>query len=366
MDVPIIGRCKHLQDREGHEICAGEKDGGRDACQGDSGGPLFCRSQSRPDEWYLAGIVSHGEGCARPDEPGVYTRVALFIDWIVSVEQAEGPQFIGPKRHCPGYRCVWGGGLCISKRRRCDGTVDCLGGEDELNCPPKETQVGANKDSSSTFTPPISTEESPSAVLNSDSAQTNAPQTDSLQPSGSLVLPENFPQLIDILVPEPDAFVPEKSSEQMIDFSASPTEATVPKKSPQQNDASIAPQNTPQPNDATQQNNADANKPVDSAKPISDSVVPLPADALLPQPAAAQPQKKDTSNSSLNNEAAVVPAHGAAKKNKLIIPAMEDHKTEKKPAVPTNIDPLDDSKLHSDGVENFNIPGKFVCKKYDT
>lgn len=32
--VPIIGRCKHAKDREGEEICAGEKEGGRDACQG--------------------------------------------------------------------------------------------------------------------------------------------------------------------------------------------------------------------------------------------------------------------------------------------------------------------------------------------
>lgn len=32
--------------------------------------------------WYVAGIVSHGEGCARPNEPGAYTRVSLFLNWI--------------------------------------------------------------------------------------------------------------------------------------------------------------------------------------------------------------------------------------------------------------------------------------------
>lgn len=133
VSVPIIARCKHRQDREGEEICAGEKDGGRDACQGDSGGPLFCRSVSNSSEWYLAGVVSHGEGCARADEPGVYTRVALFLDWINENEKAPLPD-IRPLQECPGHRCVWGGGQCISKKRRCDGVVDCLGGEDEINC----------------------------------------------------------------------------------------------------------------------------------------------------------------------------------------------------------------------------------------
>lgn len=133
VSVPIIARCKHHQDREGEEICAGEKDGGRDACQGDSGGPLFCRSVSNLSEWYLAGVVSHGEGCARADEPGVYTRVALFLDWINEKEKMPLPA-IRPLQECPGHRCVWGGGQCISKKRRCDGVVDCLGGEDEINC----------------------------------------------------------------------------------------------------------------------------------------------------------------------------------------------------------------------------------------
>jgi secreted trypsin-like serine protease len=46
-----------------------------DTCQGDSGGPLMIFSNQR---WYLIGITSYGQGCALPNNTGVYTRVSAF------------------------------------------------------------------------------------------------------------------------------------------------------------------------------------------------------------------------------------------------------------------------------------------------
>lgn len=48
---------------------------GKDSCGGDSGGPALAGGA-------LAGIVSWGEGCARPGNPGVYTSVTRIRPWI--------------------------------------------------------------------------------------------------------------------------------------------------------------------------------------------------------------------------------------------------------------------------------------------
>ncbi|XP_077482265.1 uncharacterized protein LOC144092954 [Stigmatopora argus] len=89
-------------------LCAGLLEGGKDACQGDSGGPLMSEQNSI---WIQSGIVSFGLGCARPNSPGVYTRVSSYESWINSNILSDKPGFmqfspIGPDSDstymCPG------------------------------------------------------------------------------------------------------------------------------------------------------------------------------------------------------------------------------------------------------------------------
>ncbi|MCP4767221.1 MAG: serine protease [Gammaproteobacteria bacterium] len=62
-------------------ICAGFSAGGKDSCQGDSGGPLIVLDNDT--SYKQVGIVSWGEGCAKPEKYGVYTRVSEFESWVL-------------------------------------------------------------------------------------------------------------------------------------------------------------------------------------------------------------------------------------------------------------------------------------------
>ncbi|WP_433370948.1 serine protease [Actinoplanes sp. CA-142083] len=70
------------------EICAGYTSGGVDTCQGDSGGPMFRTDAA--GAWVQVGIVSWGDGCARPNKPGVYTQVSYFSSAIKSAAASLG------------------------------------------------------------------------------------------------------------------------------------------------------------------------------------------------------------------------------------------------------------------------------------
>ncbi len=98
VNLPIVSNiaCSEVYEDEIFEtnICAGYKEGKKDSCSGDSGGPLIV-----PDftgKYHLAGIVSWGEGCARKNKFGVYTRVTKFIKWIEKNIKMVGPQGLEP------------------------------------------------------------------------------------------------------------------------------------------------------------------------------------------------------------------------------------------------------------------------------
>ncbi|XP_061089477.1 coagulation factor IXa isoform X2 [Conger conger] len=83
VEVPFVDRTE-CTDSSSERIsrymfCAGYSLREKDSCQGDSGGPHANRYRGT---WFLTGIVSWGEECAKEGKYGVYTRVSHYYRWI--------------------------------------------------------------------------------------------------------------------------------------------------------------------------------------------------------------------------------------------------------------------------------------------
>nr|XP_014348224.1 PREDICTED: mannan-binding lectin serine protease 1 isoform X3 [Latimeria chalumnae] len=95
IEIPIVDLnvCRETYANLGLRItddmmCAGEKEGGKDACQGDSGGPMVTLNHSS-SRWFLAGTVSWGDGCGKNDKYGVYSNVLKSLSWIRSITRVQ-------------------------------------------------------------------------------------------------------------------------------------------------------------------------------------------------------------------------------------------------------------------------------------
>ncbi len=102
-DLPIVSHDECLRvmgsnNISDNMICAGYRDGGVDSCLGDSGGPLLVWRAGRREQ---VGIVSFGDGCAKPDRYGVYTRVGSYAAWIAELTGLSLPADDADRRAVP-------------------------------------------------------------------------------------------------------------------------------------------------------------------------------------------------------------------------------------------------------------------------
>ncbi|XP_067439929.1 coagulation factor X-like [Thunnus thynnus] len=103
LTMPYVDRHTCIESTNSHiskrMFCAGYKKIAKDACQGDSGGPHVTRYG---DTYFITGIVSWGEGCARKGKYGIYTKVSKYISWIhagISLATPEETSTNRVKRH---------------------------------------------------------------------------------------------------------------------------------------------------------------------------------------------------------------------------------------------------------------------------
>ncbi|KAG7217086.1 hypothetical protein INR49_027626 [Caranx melampygus] len=90
VEVPYVDRTQCKQSSRDHitrfMFCAGYPNEKKDSCQGDSGGPHATRYKNT---WFLTGIVSWGEECAKDGKYGIYTRVSRYYPWISATTEIQ-------------------------------------------------------------------------------------------------------------------------------------------------------------------------------------------------------------------------------------------------------------------------------------
>ncbi|KAG7507372.1 hypothetical protein JOB18_032143 [Solea senegalensis] len=151
VEVPVLGnrQCNCLNGVgtiTDNMICAGVLVGGKDSCQGDSGGPMVSKQGS---VWVQSGIVSFGFGCARPNLPGVYSRVSSYQPWINSLIRSDEPGFV----------------QFSSSGGDTDGSYTCPG------LPPPLTTTTASGTSTNTAEPSATTTEPGSVASSAESVR---------------------------------------------------------------------------------------------------------------------------------------------------------------------------------------------------
>ncbi|KAK7162343.1 hypothetical protein R3I94_004869 [Phoxinus phoxinus] len=97
LTVPYVDRATCIESSQfrisSRMFCAGYDQEEKDACQGDSGGPHVTRYKNT---WYVTGVVSWGEGCARKGKYGIYTQVSKYVQWIQNAMAKVMPQMGAP------------------------------------------------------------------------------------------------------------------------------------------------------------------------------------------------------------------------------------------------------------------------------
>ncbi|KAK5621317.1 hypothetical protein CRENBAI_009926 [Crenichthys baileyi] len=101
MEVPIIQNSQCSQKAKfnftDNMLCAGFLDGSQESCRGNDGSPLVTKYGSTQ---FLTGVVAWGRGCSHPGYYGVYTKVAVFVDWV------EGTMKNPPKMKTPVLEAI--------------------------------------------------------------------------------------------------------------------------------------------------------------------------------------------------------------------------------------------------------------------